>query len=356
MYMSERRGLLILVVVAAWVQSCLDTTSLATTKYLVPFICPVCGNKPEGYMISSTNTFGGKDRDFFARAVGDEPVVFVPTTCPKCFYSGYAVDFGSVAGDSKPEVEISEAVKEQVLCEKALKPMVEIAEGAKSYEIPAYVRYDLIAQTFQLRGKADEFVAWQFLKASWAIRAESRLPATLLGEELLREITEWKTSHWDREEATMVKTSDWALCEIAKARQHWAAAKSLEGEPRVVAALAAIGTLRSHGENAEARKVLPILKTAMPAGQYEEFEQFLNESIKLEQHFQSKAVSLFEKVADTKEDGTERACLTYLCGELYRRLESWEEADVCYRKCLEVEGRPDWLEDWVSEQRNLLPN
>ncbi|OHB65887.1 MAG: hypothetical protein A2Y77_02510 [Planctomycetes bacterium RBG_13_62_9] len=67
-------------------------------------------------------------------------------------------------------MDIPKAVKEQILRQKVLKPLIQIEAGTKPYEIPAYVRYDLIAQTYQLLGKAKEVIAHQFLSASWATR------------------------------------------------------------------------------------------------------------------------------------------------------------------------------------------
>jgi hypothetical protein len=42
--------------------------------------------------------------------------------------------------------------------------------GSEVYEIPADVQYDLIAQTYQLRGKTEEDIAQQYHRASWAVR------------------------------------------------------------------------------------------------------------------------------------------------------------------------------------------
>jgi tetratricopeptide (TPR) repeat protein len=123
----------------------------------------------------------------------------------------------------------------------------------------------------------------------------------------------------------------------------------------MIAALAAIHTLRRYGENAEAQTALPVLKTVMPAQQYSEFEHFVNDSIACEQKFQAKALPLFERVIPTKENPNEKAGLTYLCGELHRRLGNRDKAKFYYEQCVAIKGHPQWLETWAKEQSDLPP-
>jgi hypothetical protein len=174
-----------------------------------------------------------------------------------------------------------------------------------------------------------------------------------IGEELVRKVGDWRTSHWHGKEA--VERRNPVLYGIEKGREYEEVAKSSEGEVRMIAAIAAVGTLRSYGENPEAQKTLPVLKTVMPGRQYSQYEQCINDSIAREQGFQFKAVLLFERVIPTKEDSTQKAALAYLCGELHRRLGNWDKAKSYYELCLAVEGHPSWLEEWVKEQRELLP-
>jgi len=344
MHLHSKRYLLILILTAVVIQIHFVDESHATTKRKAQFTCPVCEKRFDDFVLLSTNTFGGQDRDFLTRARGEQPVLIYPKTCPQCFYSGYPDDFGSV----------SEVVKEQILRKGALKPMVLISQEAKSYEIPASVKYDLIAQTYQLRAEPEKTLAQQFLKASWATRMESGLALMILGEEVVKKVLQWEKDQWKREEAA--KHDNRVLYQIQIARDYIEAAKSSEGEVQMIAALAAAGTFRLYGENTEAENAFPILKNIMPERQFSDFEEHLSKSIARERHFQTKALLLFEKVIQIEEDENEKACLTYLCAELHRRLENWDKARKYYTQCLQIDGRPAWLEKWVKEQRELLPN
>ncbi len=345
---SDKKRLLTFIFLAAAVQSYSSNTLLATKKVESQFTCPVCRNGFLDYEIGSTNSFGGQDRDFLRRAGGDQPVLIFPKTCPACFYSGYRYDFSS-------GINIPPAVKQQILQQGMLKPGVQIPKGAKSYEIPASARYDLIAQTYQLRGKPEEDMAQQFLSASWATRLESYLlPAAILGEELTEKVKKREGAQWKPEQTGGPENH--VLGSIQRGRQCAEAARSLDGEERMIAALAAIHILRLNGENTEVLQILPLLRTVMPEKQFADFARLISDSIARERDFQSKAVLLFEKVAPTKQDSKDKAALTYLCGELHRRLENWDKARSYYEQCLKMAGRPRWLEEWVKEQQALLPD
>lgn len=343
MHIHVKSYLQILILAAVAVQVHFIDESHATTKSKSQFTCPICERSFDDYVLMSTNTFGGQDRDFLSRARGYQPVLIYPKTCPQCLYSGYPDDFKSV----------SEVVKKQILHKGALKPMIQISQESKSYEIPASVKYDLIAQTYRLRAKPEKTIAHQFLSASWATRIESRLTLATLDKEILRKVYQWQSDKWKREKAA--KHRNRAIYELQTAREYLKAAKSAAGEEKLLAALAAIGTFRLYGENTEAEKALPILKKIMPDKQFSDFEKHLNESIARERYFQKKALLLFEKVVQTEEDKKEKTRLTYLCGELHRRLENWDKAGKFYMQCLQIDECPEWLEKWVKEQRELLP-
>jgi len=344
MDLHSKRYLLILILTAVVIQVRFVDESHATTKKKTQFTCPVCEKKFDDFVLVSTNNFGGQDHDFLERAAGEQPVLIYPKTCPHCFYSGYPDDFKSV----------SEAVIEQILHKGALKPMLPISQDAKSYEIPASIKYDLIAQTYRLCAKPEKTIARQFLNASWATRMEPGLPLLILGEEVVDQVHQWKRDQWNKKEAS--RLGNLALYRIQNARDYIEVAKSSEGEVQTIAALAAIENFRLYGENAEAANALLILKKIMPEKRFSDFEKYLNESIARERHFQTKALLLFEKIIQTEEDKNEKACLTYLCGELHRRLENWDKARKYYVQCLQIDDHPDWLEKWVKEQRDLLPN
>jgi hypothetical protein len=341
----------------------------ATMDFPVEIVCPVCDTQFEASVLMSTNTFGGEDRDLLERAWGAQPVLIYPVTCPGCFYSGYTDDFGS-------EVKIARNVKELILENKVLKPIVAISAGPDLLGTQAWVKYDLIAQTYQLLGKDGKTIADQFLRASWAVRVkEPFLPS--LAAATAKKVREVIQNNWDREEA--LKGRNPALYEIALGKEFARKAQASDGNTGMLNALAAIELLRSHGENTAVEEVVPILKTVMAVEQYAELERGLRESISCERHFQTKAVALFEKVIETgevkqekerweyvvldsvsfkvieEEEKPQKAILTYLCGELHRRSEHWGKARYFYEKCAKMENLPEWLGRYVKEQKELLP-
>lgn len=108
-------------------------------------------------------------RDRFS---GINQIVIDPITCRQCLFSGYSADFETK--NSIPEKE-----KEKILRGKIVRPLSPITSDSSDTEIPAWQRYDLIAQTNQLLGKDQKTVAEQYLKASWAVRLNSGFFSTL---------------------------------------------------------------------------------------------------------------------------------------------------------------------------------
>ncbi len=69
----------------------------------------------------------------------------IPMTCSHCLYSGYLSDFLE-KGKGDASEKISKKLRKAILDEKLLKPMSPIKKGTPSSSIPAFVKYDLIAQ------------------------------------------------------------------------------------------------------------------------------------------------------------------------------------------------------------------
>ena len=317
----------------------------ATTVEPVAQTCPACASKFEAMVIMSTNNFGGQDRDFLTRAGGNQPVLIYPVTCPNCYYSGYDRDFS-------PKTRLPDDLKDEITSGKALKPLVPIEKDVQSHDIPAWVRYDLIAQTCALRGRDYETLANQYLSASWAVRLDTD-PLSGVDEPVLNKVQAWVKENWDAELAR--QADNLSQNEILQAKAFAEKARAAEGQPRMLAALAAVQMLRDHGENTDVLCLLPLLQPLMEKQQYAELSRALLESIYRERSFQTRAVALLENAARLEKDAKKRSTLLYLCAELHRRLENWDQARSFFQDCAQSKAAPDWLPTYVKEQQALLP-
>ena len=321
------------------------TVASATTMDPVAQTCPVCANGFDAMVLMSTNNFGGQDRDFLTRAGGHQPILIYPVTCPKCYYSGYGDDFS-------PKTKLPDDLKDEITSRKALKPLVPIDKDMQSHDIPAWVRYDLIAQTLALRGRDYETLANQYLSASWAVRLDDD-PLPGLDEPTLKKVRAWIEENWDTQSAKQADNP--CQSDILQGKAFAEKARAAEGEPRTLAALAAIRMLRDHGENTDVLRLLPLLDPLMEEQQYAGLRRALLTSIQRERSFQTRAVALFENAARSENDAEQKAILTYLCGELHRRLENWDRARTFFRNCAQLKSPPDWLPSYITEQQALLP-
>ena len=116
----------------------------ATTTEIEDVECPVCANKFRALGWASTNSVGGQDRDFLRHAAGGQVFLITCWTCPKCRYTGYSGDF---SGDEMPQALIQRLKKDNPL--KATEPIDPKLQD--SWEIPAWVRFDLLVQTRKAR-------------------------------------------------------------------------------------------------------------------------------------------------------------------------------------------------------------
>ncbi|HOD43052.1 MAG TPA: DUF2225 domain-containing protein, partial [Candidatus Wallbacteria bacterium] len=94
----------------------LSSAVFATNFSTQDLQCPVCGNKTSAKSLMSTNSFGGHDRDFLSYATGDQPVLILPVSCEKCYYSGFESDFGTI------ETKTLSKLKDEILNKKGIKP------------------------------------------------------------------------------------------------------------------------------------------------------------------------------------------------------------------------------------------
>jgi len=317
----------------------------ATTTSQQETSCPVCSNVFSATVWSTTNTFGGQDRDFLARARGTQTILIDPITCSNCLYSGFHGDFDK-------DIKISEDIKTRILKEKVLRPCLEIKKEDGSNDIMAWVKYDLIAQTYQLHGKDSRQIPHIYLMASWAVRL-STSRSKVRDDNLSTKIDDFIKNNWQPAKDEPGKND--ALEEIENGKKFYQLAQLLEGEKKLIASFAAISLLREHGENTMVLQILNAIKELMPPKQYEPLQKLIADSIVQERHFQNKAASLFEEIIKDEKNNQEKAALNYLCGELYRRQEHWDKARDFYRIASEIKECPEIIAQYIKEQLKLLP-
>jgi len=119
--------------------------------------------------------------------------------------------------------------------------------------------------------------------------------------------------------------------------------------------LAALQLYRSYGENTEAKRVLAVLRPAMPKEAFDKLEKSVSSSIELEGRYQLQALGHFETVVKEEKDAAQKAVVLYLCGELNRRLGRWAEAKKFFEAAEKEKGAPEWLAGWLKEQKQRLP-
>lgn len=85
-----------------------------TTLQQIEMACPVCETRFRSQAVVSTNSFGGKRTDFHERAAGTQPLPYLVHMCSRCGYAGSEKDFTE-------EAEITPTLREHVWNELAPK-------------------------------------------------------------------------------------------------------------------------------------------------------------------------------------------------------------------------------------------
>lgn len=325
--------------------------AFATTFSTEELRCPICGYEFKARSLMSTNSFGGHDRDFLSYATGKNPVLVVPLTCAKCYYSGYSHDFGTM------EAAIASKLKKEIVDKKALKPLqsglYDSTADTAAAGLPAFVKYDLIAQTYALRNKETSEIFTQYISASWAVRLDSELYFDLRGAEAQKTF-EWLQKNVDMASVDTSENNN-AASELAAGRMLLKKAAALEGDDRFYCSLGALFFLRCHGENAEAEKALEILKTALDEARYAPLEKKVRESIALERKFQRMAADALEGdlAAGVIKGAAHQAQMYYLAGELNRRCLDFEKARRFFEKAVAIKEAQDPVARYAREQLEL---
>jgi len=222
------------------------------------------------------------------------------------------------------------------------------------WDLPAWVRYDLIAQTSRLRNRPAIEEGFALLAASWSVRLAWHLPISFQNEKM-QLLENWERENVNREE--IMKAEDPAIAEIAAAEELSAKTAELEGEHRIYPGLLALYLFRTHGENQRAGEILSLLNGCLDPAQYEVLLRSLESSVELEQSYQRRALAVLQNVSQYEEaqDMRVKALATYLCGELNRRLGNFAEARRYLKDVRKLKPSDERIRQWAKEQLRLLP-
>lgn len=311
----------------------------ATRSSSVELQCPVCNNSLRGSELMSTNNFGGIDSDFMQRPMGASPILIRPNTCLKCGFSGYIDDFSEEAKKKMPATFTS-----AIMQDKVLKPMVDLASYTDQARVPAWAKYDLIAQVRKLENAPAGDIAHQYLCAAWSVRINVYLP---FPEERFEKMSAYFDANFsgrfdkrDRNAATV---------NIEVAFDALKMSEKPEENDVVSALVGAVWLFHQYGENPVALKAMKRLSPLLASEAAKLVEEKLNSNIAQEQQFQKLAIENFKIAAASEKNAELKARFCYLTGELYRRIGDLKEARAWLEKTRAIKERPAFLDELMTE-------
>ncbi|MBU1108013.1 MAG: DUF2225 domain-containing protein [Candidatus Riflebacteria bacterium] len=333
--MNNRRCLILLLVIALFQSVSAD----ATRSSSVQLQCPICNSSISARELMSTNNFGGVDTDFLQIAMGASPILIRPSTCLKCGFSGYIDDFSSEAKKSIPAT-----LTASIMQEKALKPAVDLASYTNHTEMPAWAKYDLIAQVRKLENRPAGEIAHQYLSAAWSVRLEDNLPLPKEDLKLAADFLQAKfADKFKNREANPSTTMVEIAFELLKI------AESASPQDARAALIGSLMYLRQHGENPTALKAMSSLLPILDGETGKRIEESLKASIAREQGFQRLAIENFKIAINEEKNAELKARFCYLTGELHRRLGEIKEARAWFEIVRAIKERPSFLDEALAE-------
>lgn len=329
----------------------------ATTTARVEVACPVCLATFTARQLMSSNSFGGQDTDFMTRARGHQPLLIAPILCLKCGYAGFLDEFTQVGTPDQAGPTLPEALKKAILEEKRLTPRQPLPASGSYEEVPVWVRYDLIAQVYALRGAEPRSVARQYQNAAWVFRHRPEVYLHTLDDDQRAALQKALDEAFKGREGEINDKHDGnqATFEVEVAEGLLAAAKA-EGAPADLGArLGAFLLLRLHGENASARAALDLVKPLLKPEQAADLEEHFTQDLALEREFQAKAAAGLVQAAETAAHPGEKAAMRYHAGELYRRLEQYDKARALFDQTRHDPNLPDFLKKFQAFVEQRMP-
>jgi tetratricopeptide (TPR) repeat protein len=286
------------------------------------------------------------DRDLFARSAGPQPVFYLISTCPRCYYSGYLEDF-------QPGIQLPDDVRNKVRETPKLHPGITITPETDQRMIPAEVRYRLAEQCYRWRGMSAESMAWLCLRASWVARDKgSIIPRTDHLQRVMGFIERWLPP-----DADDLNQADRELQLATRVAAQLAEGRFTRYQvPYVRFVLAMIW--RRHGENVLFESIYPSgqTDTSLPEPLQTKLTD-VHASIATERRWQRQALEYFQKALDANEvTPANLGPATYLVAELYRRSGQFNRARRYYDRALADPQIDPHLASWSQQQRDqMLP-
>ncbi len=306
--------------------SALPSIAIATTLDREEVPCPVCGTKVMVYSIGSTNNMGGQDSDFMTRALGHQPLLRVPAACPNCLFADLGEDF---------KKQVPDELKKKIQGEKPLKLPEKDLDGKPFNpgiaEFPAWVKYDLIAQTGLLKGRTPEETGWTYLRAAWATRMETHCFDSIYKTLDKTAINKVQQSIPPREG----KGRNPSVMRLLLAGDLLRKIPEFSPEMKTAAVVMTAMLLRDHGENQVLLDSFPLLKSAFPEKDWSALEQSVMSNIGIEREFQRKARAALEEAYEKGGTKGKPHVVLYLQAELSRRLGEKEKAAALFEKLLQ---------------------
>lgn len=318
----------------------------------VDVVCPVDGTAFKAARLKRTNFWGGTDRDFCQHAFKTYPLEVQVWICPGCSYSGTEAHF-SIEG--KEPVVLDEEAKKRI--REGIKPARTLPKKVTQQNVPAWVRFDLMAQALKLRGAPSREAATAFLYGAWIARQRG---VTYL--QYFEEFEELYTRYgldkqpMDLWGSKVANRTDYDLGKAAKIIEDVDAGR-FRGTPLLLARYLAAYVYRKHGENAQALALVETIQEEASTSNSIVHDALtaMKESIDIERELQGKALAEFEEAAkDAKITGAERGDVLYQIGEIQRRLGRADAARDAYRLAVENEGTGEQTRTWAEEQLKLV--
>jgi hypothetical protein len=326
----------------ALVIAALGAEPMPSAVATVSATCPVCGANVDVYVVHQADAVS-VDRDLFARAHGPQPEFYRVSTCPHCFYSGYASDFLA------PQ-PLDPTIAERIRNDPGL-PRPTRSHGPTTSEmIHPLDRYELAIRCYEWAQRRDEALAWLHLRTAWVIRDLASVEPT--DERFLRVATfarRWRTGRnlTDDPADDDLRVAALAAADLADGRFN------RYQRPHVRWYIAWL--LRRHGEDITAE---PILRSLVEDAALDDVGRSaaakMADSIQNERLHLQKAFGYFEKaVLSDQIAPANRMVATYLLGELARRLDRPTVARRWFAR-VDPTQLPPRLRDWSTEQQAQL--
>lgn len=300
--------------------------------------CPLFGHQFQAQALVKDEASDILDSDFCKRVVGESPYVLAVWTCPYCFFSAYQADFhgGKSLDPSFRDMDLRSYPVDPETIEQA-----QIFVAAKYHNAETYYRRD---------GRDARFLADLTLRGSWACRVfEVPEPGELVS--FRQEVLETVPG------ASQIRNVELLNLELEKKVRTALESGAVPEEQRDIYRYLRADALRQSGDHVQARALFDALvdEGKLPEN-YRRAAAHKAFLCAKEGEFQKKTLDyLAEAEAKGLIEDEEQAEVTYLRGELSRRLGRLDDARRFYDAAAAMEGAAASLRELIDRQRQRLP-